>query len=68
MRARIHTTGVGDERAREQRERPAALARFVHTLWALDAAGRPTTDAKAALAGSLFPLGGAKGAALALAF
>lgn len=36
--------------------------------WALDAAGRPTTDAKAALAGSMFPVGGAKGAALALAF
>lgn len=34
--------------------------------WALDAAGRPTTDAKAALAGTLAPLGGAKGAALAL--
>ncbi|TKI06080.1 Ldh family oxidoreductase [Martelella alba] len=34
--------------------------------WALDAQGRPTTDAKAALAGSLLPAGGAKGAALAL--
>ncbi len=34
--------------------------------WALDAAGRPTTDADAALAGSLLPMGGAKGAALAL--
>jgi (2R)-3-sulfolactate dehydrogenase (NADP+) len=34
--------------------------------WAVDAAGLPTTDAKAALAGTLLPLGGAKGAALAL--
>lgn len=34
--------------------------------WAVDADGRPTTDAKAALAGTLVPAGGAKGAALAL--
>ena len=34
--------------------------------WATDAEGRPTTDAKAALAGTLMPIGGAKGAALAL--
>ncbi len=37
--------------------------------WALDAAGQPTTDAKAALAGSMLPLGAAsspKGALLAL--
>jgi (2R)-3-sulfolactate dehydrogenase (NADP+) len=34
--------------------------------WAVDAAGQPTTDAKAALAGTLLPVGGAKGAALAL--
>jgi (2R)-3-sulfolactate dehydrogenase (NADP+) len=34
--------------------------------WAVDASGQPTTDAKAALAGTLLPLGGAKGAALAL--
>ncbi len=34
--------------------------------WALDANGKPTTDAKAALAGTLLPIGGAKGAALAL--
>lgn len=33
--------------------------------WALDADGQPTTDAKAALSGSLLPAGGAKGAALA---
>jgi (2R)-3-sulfolactate dehydrogenase (NADP+) len=34
--------------------------------WALDRDGRPTTDAKAALTGSLFPIGGTKGAMLAL--
>jgi (2R)-3-sulfolactate dehydrogenase (NADP+) len=34
--------------------------------WAVDAAGKPTTDAKLALAGTLKPAGGAKGAALAL--
>ncbi len=34
--------------------------------WALDSAGNPTTDAAAALAGSLAPAGGVKGAALAL--
>ena len=34
--------------------------------WAVDAEGRPTTDAKIALTGALVPLGGTKGAALAL--
>ena len=34
--------------------------------WAVDRDGSPTTDAKAALTGSLLPIGGAKGAALAL--
>jgi (2R)-3-sulfolactate dehydrogenase (NADP+) len=34
--------------------------------WALDAAGHPTTDANAALAGSMAPAGGHKGSALAL--
>ncbi len=33
--------------------------------WATDAAGRPTTDAAAALSGTLLPIGDAKGAALA---
>jgi (2R)-3-sulfolactate dehydrogenase (NADP+) len=37
--------------------------------WALDREGRPTTDPKEAIeGGSLFPIGGAKGAMLALAF
>jgi (2R)-3-sulfolactate dehydrogenase (NADP+) len=34
--------------------------------WALDRDGTPTTDAQAALTGSLAPIGGPKGAALAL--
>ena len=34
--------------------------------WALDAQGAPTTDAVAALAGSMVPVGGHKGSALAL--
>jgi (2R)-3-sulfolactate dehydrogenase (NADP+) len=34
--------------------------------WALDAGGRPTTDPAAALAGTMLPLGDAKGTALAL--
>jgi (2R)-3-sulfolactate dehydrogenase (NADP+) len=34
--------------------------------WALDTHGRPTTDAKAGLAGTMVPLGDAKGTALAL--
>jgi (2R)-3-sulfolactate dehydrogenase (NADP+) len=37
--------------------------------WALDRHGRPTTDPKEAIEhGSLFPIGGAKGAMLALMF
>ena len=34
--------------------------------WAFDSRGRPTTDARAGLTGSMAPIGGAKGAALAL--
>jgi (2R)-3-sulfolactate dehydrogenase (NADP+) len=34
--------------------------------WSLDAEGKPTTDAKAALDGTMVPIGGAKGTALAL--
>jgi (2R)-3-sulfolactate dehydrogenase (NADP+) len=34
--------------------------------WAVDKDGRPTTDAKAALEGSMLPAGGVKGAMLAL--
>jgi len=34
--------------------------------WAIDKDGKPTTDAKAALAGSMLPVGGVKGSMLAL--
>ncbi len=34
--------------------------------WALDASGNPTDDPDAAMAGSMLPIGGAKGAALVL--
>ena len=34
--------------------------------WALDAQGRPTRDPKAAMGGTMLPMGGAKGAALVL--
>lgn len=34
--------------------------------WAIDALGRPTTDAEAALGGAMLAMGGTKGAALAL--
>ncbi len=34
--------------------------------WALDPSGKPTTDPREALAGTMVPIGGAKGAALAL--
>jgi len=44
----------------------AKEGRPIPTGWALDADGRPTTDAKAALAGSMVATGGAKGATLAL--
>jgi len=35
--------------------------------WAIDSQGRPTTDAKAALAGAVLPMAGPKGYAMALA-
>ncbi|HEY2417614.1 MAG TPA: Ldh family oxidoreductase [Steroidobacteraceae bacterium] len=44
--------------AREGRDIPAG--------WALDSEGRPTTDAKAALDGSLLPMGGHKGIGIAM--
>jgi len=34
--------------------------------WALDPEGRPTTDAEAAMAGAMLPMGGTKGALLAM--
>ncbi|MFC4600908.1 Ldh family oxidoreductase [Cohnella hongkongensis] len=38
----------------------------IPTGWAIDREGRPTTDAQAALAGSVLPLGGPKGYAIAM--
>lgn len=40
--------------------------RSIPSDWAVDAAGQPTTDPGAALGGTLAPIGGAKGGALAL--
>jgi len=40
--------------------------RAIPSEWAVDAAGQPTTDPREALAGTLVPIGGAKGGALAL--
>lgn len=46
--------------------RAAELGEAIPAHWALDADGRPTTDAQAALAGTIAPAGGHKGSALAL--
>jgi LDH2 family malate/lactate/ureidoglycolate dehydrogenase len=47
--------------------RADALGRPIAPGLAIDAAGRPTTDAAAALAGAVLPLGGPKGSGLAFA-
>lgn len=44
----------------------AREGRPIPSGWALDAAGNPTTDAKAALSGAMLAMGGTKGALLAL--
>jgi (2R)-3-sulfolactate dehydrogenase (NADP+) len=44
----------------------AASGTSIPSDWALDADGQPTTDAAAGLAGSIAPVGGAKGYGLAL--
>jgi len=44
----------------------AQAGRPIPLGWAVDAEGKPTTDARLALQGTLLPSGGAKGAALAL--
>jgi (2R)-3-sulfolactate dehydrogenase (NADP+) len=44
----------------------AARGEPIPPHWALDAEGRPTTDAQEALAGTIAPAGGHKGSALAL--
>ncbi len=52
--------------ARVKVKAAAEAGRPIPADWAFDHAGRPTTDAAAALAGSLAPLGGPKGYALGL--
>lgn len=47
--------------------RAAEAGELIPETWGLDAEGRPTTDPEAAMAGSIAPAGGHKGAALALA-
>lgn len=44
----------------------AKEGRTIPEGWAIDPEGNPTTDAKTAAAGTLLPIGGAKGSALAL--
>lgn len=44
----------------------AEAGREIPEGWALDPAGHPTTDARAALAGSLLPFGGTRGANIAM--
>jgi len=44
----------------------AKEGRAIPEGWALDSQGRPTTDPKAGLEGSMLPMGGTKGAMLAL--
>ena len=52
--------------ARGKVMRAAQRGEAIPEGWALDAEGNPTTDAEAALAGTMVPAGEAKGAALAL--
>lgn len=52
--------------ARGRIRRAAAEGRPIPEGWALDAAGRPTTDAQAAYEGLVLPLGGPKGSGLSL--
>jgi LDH2 family malate/lactate/ureidoglycolate dehydrogenase len=51
---------------REQIRIAAAAGREIPPGMAVDPAGRPTTDAAAAMAGSVLPVGGAKGSGLSL--
>jgi LDH2 family malate/lactate/ureidoglycolate dehydrogenase len=48
------------------RQMAAAGQTAIPDGWAVDASGNPTTDANAAIAGSVLPIGGAKGYGLAL--
>jgi (2R)-3-sulfolactate dehydrogenase (NADP+) len=55
------------KQARGKIKLAADEGRAIPEGWALDADGYPTTDAAAAMAGSMLPMGDAKGAALVLA-
>ncbi len=55
------------KQARGKIKLAADEGRAIPEGWALDADGNPTTDAAAAMAGSMLPMGDAKGAALVLA-
>lgn len=61
----VHDMATGASRAKIRRAADAGAA-IEHGL-ALDADGLPTTDAAAALLGSVLPVGGAQGSGLALA-
>jgi L-2-hydroxycarboxylate dehydrogenase (NAD+) len=52
--------------ARGKIRRAAARGEAIPTGWALDAEGRPTTDARKAYEGLILPLGGPKGSGLSL--
>jgi LDH2 family malate/lactate/ureidoglycolate dehydrogenase len=52
--------------ARSKIRQAAQSAEPIPLGWALDPAGMPTTDATAALAGSMVPMGGPKGSGLAM--
>lgn len=54
------------EVARSKVRSAADKGQPIPATWAVDKDGKPTTDAKAALEGTLMPIGGAKGSALAL--
>jgi len=53
--------------ARSRLRKAANAAAPIPPFWALDRAGEPTTDSRAALDGTIQPVGGAKGYALSLA-
>ncbi|MEJ3652914.1 Ldh family oxidoreductase [Actinomycetes bacterium KLBMP 9759] len=63
--AYVHDMATGASRAKIRRAADAGLP--IAPGEAVDADGRPTTDAAAALLGSVLPIGGAKGSGLSVA-
>lgn len=61
----VHDMATGASRAKIRRE--AEAGRAIEPGLAIDVDGNPTTDAAAALLGSVLPVGGAKGSGLSLA-